>query len=106
MVRVTCVAFDGGRREIDATPGLSLMENAVANAVEGIEAVCGGNAYCGTCRVYPAPEWRAALGERNDLEGPMLDDVGETDPAARLACQIVVSEALDGLVVHMPESQT
>lgn len=106
MVRVTYVSHRGDETTIAATPGLSLMENAVANGIDGIEAVCGGNAYCGTCRVYPAPDWQVRLGERNDLETPMLESVGEDRPEARLACQIVVSEALDGLVVHLPESQT
>lgn len=106
MVRVTYITHDGRRQEIDARPGLSLMENAIANGIEGIEAVCGGNAYCGTCRVYVAPEWQARLGERNDLEGPMLDTVGDDNPAARLSCQINVTQDMDGLVVSLPETQT
>jgi len=106
MVRVTYITHDGREQVIDAREGLSLMENAVANSVDGIEAVCGGNAYCATCRVFPVPEWRERLGERNELEGPMLDTVGETDPTARLSCQIPVTAALDGLVVRLPESQT
>ena len=106
MVRVTWISHDGSQVQADATSGLSLMENAVAGGIDGIEAVCGGNAYCGTCRVYPAPEWQALLGERNALEGPMLDSVDDHDPAARLSCQIIVSEAMDGLVVRLPESQT
>ena len=105
MVKVTYITHDGRAQEIEARTGLSVMENAIANGIEGIDAVCGGNAYCGTCRVYPEPEWRAATGERNDLEGPMLEDVGETDPAARLSCQIEVTDALDGLVVRLPEAQ-
>lgn len=106
MVQVTYVTHDGVSQAIDAREGLSLMENAIAKGIEGIEAVCGGNAYCATCRVYPAPEWQDKLGERNDLELPMLEEVGELDSAARLSCQIEVTPQLDGLVVHLPESQS
>lgn len=106
MVKVTYIEFDGREHAIDAQAGISLMENAVANGVDGIEAQCGGNAYCATCRVFPEPEWRDRLGERNELEKPMLEDVGEAKSAARLSCQITVTEELDGLVVRLPESQS
>lgn len=106
MPKVTYITFDGREQCVDAQTGLSLMENAIANGIDGIEAVCGGNAYCGTCRVYVDPAWRERTGGRNDLEDPMLRDVGETDPSARLSCQIAVTDELDGLVVRLPESQT
>jgi len=105
MVSVTYITHDGREQPIDARAGLSLMENAVANGIDGIEAVCGGNAYCATCRVYPEPDWQAKLGERNELERPLLEDVGEAGSTARLSCQIVVTDELDGLVVRLPESQ-
>jgi 2Fe-2S ferredoxin len=106
MVSVTYITFDGREQTVDATTGISLMENAVVNGVDGIDAVCGGNAYCGTCRVYVDPAWQGRTGTRNELEDPMLETVGEEDPSARLSCQIVVTEDLDGLVVRLPEKQT
>lgn len=106
MVSVTYITFDGREQQVDARTGMSLMENAIANGVDGIDAVCGGNAYCGTCRVHVDPAWQALLGERNDLEGPMLDTVGDDNPAARLSCQITVTGEMDGLVVRLPETQT
>ena len=101
MTRVTFITHEGGRHPVDARPGLSLMENAVASDIAGIEAVCGGNAYCGTCRVYPEPEWQDRLVGRNELEDSLL----ESDDLARLSCQIEVTRALDGLVVRLPASQ-
>ena len=32
-------------------------------------------------------------------------DDGERRPNSRLSCQLVASEALDGIVVHTPEAQ-
>lgn len=106
MVSVTYIAFDGRQQTVDAQAGISLMENAIANDVDGIVAVCGGNAYCGTCRVYVDPSWQDRVGERNELEGPMIETVGDEDPSVRLSCQIAVTEELDGLIVRLPEKQT
>jgi 2Fe-2S ferredoxin len=106
VTRVTYITFDGRQQCIDAENGISLMENAVANGIDGIEAVCGGNAYCGTCRVYVDPAWQERTGARTEVEDPMLETVGDDNPSARLSCQIVVTDELDGLVVTMPETQT
>ena len=106
VVRVTYITFDGREQPVDAEEGISLMENAIANGVEGIEAICGGNAYCGTCRIYVDPAWRDRTGERGEVEEPMMETVGEEDPSARLSCQIEVTDELDGLVIRLPENQS
>lgn len=106
MVAIRFIAVDGSEQVIDATCGLSLMENAIANGIETIEAVCGGNAYCGTCRVHVEPDWRGVTGAVTEIELPMIETSGDTDPGVRLACQIPVTPALDGLVVRTPASQS
>lgn len=106
MAKVHFIASDGIARTIDAQEGISLMENAVANGIDAIEAVCGGNAYCGTCRVTIDPAWQAVLGAATEVEQPMLDSVGDGDPALRLSCQIMVTAELDGLIVRTPETQS
>ncbi|MCT2399958.1 (2Fe-2S)-binding protein [Novosphingobium mangrovi (ex Huang et al. 2023)] len=104
MVRF--IAIDGSEQTIDATCGMSLMENAVANGVEAIEAICGGNAYCGTCRVHVDPVWRKVTGPVTEIEEPMIEASGDSDPGVRLSCQIPVTTDLEGLVVRTPESQS
>ena len=106
MPRISCITHDGRVQTIQARIGGSLMENAVAGGVKGIDAVCGGNAYCGTCRVYVDPVWQDAVSSKAELEDPMLEIAGDDHPVARLSCQITVTEALDGLVVHLPVTQT
>ena len=39
------------------------------------------------------------------MEESMLDFAENVEENSRLSCQIKVSDALDGLVVRMPESQ-
>ena len=106
MVAITFIAADGTGQTIDASQGLSLMENAIANGIEAIDAVCGGNAYCGTCRVYVDPAWRSVTGEASEIELPMFEATSDETPGIRLACQITVTPQIDGLVVRTPASQT
>ena len=105
MVRITFVSHDGTARTIEAATGNSLMEAAKAQDVPGIDAVCGGNCYCGTCRVHVAPEWLARLAPPESFEVELIEATGEGQPNDRLACQIPLVDALDGLVVHTPEQQ-
>jgi len=39
------------------------------------------------------------------MESDMLDYAFERRENSRLTCQLVISEAMDGLVIHLPESQ-
>jgi 2Fe-2S ferredoxin len=105
LVSITYVAHDGTRHEIDAPARESMMKAALNAGVEGIVGECGGNCACATCRVYVSEEWRAKLAPPRDEETEMIDYVGDGDPAVRLACQIPVTEAIDGIEVTMPESQ-
>jgi ferredoxin, 2Fe-2S len=105
MVAVTFIAANGAEQTIDASEGLSIMENAVANGIEGIEAVCGGNAYCGTCRIYIDEAWRDVTGEAGEIELPMFEATEDDNPGVRLSCQVTVTSAFDGLVVRTPETQ-
>ena len=105
MVKITYVAADGGEHTVEGKVGHNLMETGVKNGVEGIIGECGGSCACGTCRVYIPENWRRVTGEASKMERGMLDFVEENEPTARLSCQIVVREELDGLVVRTPESQ-
>jgi 2Fe-2S ferredoxin len=50
-------------------------------------------------------DWLAATGEASDMEEAMLGMRPDRAANSRLACQIEVSDALDGLVVNLPEFQ-
>ncbi|MEM6462067.1 MAG: 2Fe-2S iron-sulfur cluster-binding protein [Pseudomonadota bacterium] len=105
MTKLTIVAFDGMRFEIDAADGSTVMENAVRNSVPGIEAECGGACACATCHVYIDEEWSSAVGAPDVMEEDMLDFAYEVKPNSRLSCQVKISPELDGLIVHVPERQ-
>lgn len=81
------------------------MEAAVKHNVPGIDAECGGACACATCHVYVDEAWQAAVGEPAPMEEDMLDYASGVRPSSRLSCQIRISPALDGLILHTPERQ-
>ena len=48
---------------------------------------------------------RETTGEPEPMEEDMLDFAFDVRPNSRLSCQIKVTDALDGLVVRIPESR-
>ena len=105
MAKITYIEHDGTEHVVEVKPGLSVMEGAVRNNIPGIDADCGGACACATCHVYVDEAWRDKTGEASAMEESMLDFAEEVQPNSRLSCQIRVSDALDGLVVRMPENQ-
>lgn len=105
MTQISYITFDGTRFDVDATNGSTVMENAIKNAVPGIEAECGGACACATCHVYVDEEWTSVVGEPAPMEEDMLDFAYDVRPNSRLSCQIRVTDDLDGLVVRVPERQ-
>jgi 2Fe-2S ferredoxin len=106
MARITYIEHGGRVHVVEVPAGLTVMEGARDNGIPGIEADCGGACACSTCHVYVAPEWVEKLPRKDAMEADMLDFAWKPDPVrSRLTCQIKVTEALDGLVVQMPEKQ-
>ena len=105
MPQVTYIEHDGKAHIIEVKPGQSVMEGAVKNNIPGIDADCGGACACATCHVYVDDAWADKTGKASVMEESMLDFANDLQPTSRLSCQIIVSEALDGLIVRMPQSQ-
>ena len=102
MIDITFAFEDGTQMSIGAEIGDTLMNAAVAAGVPGIIAECGGGAICGTCHVHIAPAWQSVTGTPLLHEEDTLDTVAHLDASSRLACQIVVTEAMQGLTVTVP----
>jgi 2Fe-2S ferredoxin len=107
MPKVTYIEYGGAEHTIDLLSGESVMRGAVDNEVPGIDADCGGACACATCHVYLDPPWLQRLGrpKPGSQEASMLSFAAVAQPNSRLACQIKMTEALDGLIVRMPEGQ-
>ena len=106
MATVTFVSADGSEEKVVATEGTTLMQVAMDEGIDGILAECGGGCACATCHVYVDERWVEAVGEANDFENEMLDGTAsDRKPNSRLSCQVTLTEAIDGLIVHLPEEQ-
>ncbi|MEM1436817.1 MAG: 2Fe-2S iron-sulfur cluster-binding protein [Pseudomonadota bacterium] len=94
----------GKRMSVTAEPGARLLDAALDELVPGIIGQCGGGITCATCHVKIEPEWRARLRPQSADEQELLGYVHNADDSSRLACQIRLTEALDGLEARVPGS--
>jgi 2Fe-2S ferredoxin len=92
---------DGTRREVEAPLGLSVLEIAHKHGID-IEGACEGSLACSTCHVIVDPAWYGLLKDATEDEEDMLDLAFGLTKTSRLGCQIVMTEALDGLTVKLP----
>ncbi|MEY4160453.1 MAG: hypothetical protein RLZZ136_1074 [Pseudomonadota bacterium] len=107
MPKVTYVQFDGSQQTVDVPLGENVMRGALYNGIDGIAGECGGAPSCATCHCYVDDAWAEQAGKAaNAAEADLLEGAAsELRPTSRLSCQIVMTDALDGLIVHMPETQ-
>ena len=99
--------LDGSVRSIEAANGRNLMEIAILNNVRGVDGECGGCCSCATCHVYVDECYLDKLPEPDEMEGELLEGVASERRAnSRLGCQVIVSDALDGMQVGIPVSQS
>ena len=95
MPTVTYIEASGQRHEVNLDSGTNLMQGAVDNMIDGTVAECGGSCSCATCHCYIEESWSSKVEPASEIE----------KENSRLSCQINVTDSLDGLVVHLPESQ-
>jgi 2Fe-2S ferredoxin len=97
---------DGTPHTLCAKAGQSLMQAAMDAGIAGITADCGGVVSCATCHVIVAPEWAALLEAPDEDEEAMLAmTAAPREPTSRLACQITLTPALEGLAARLPVRQ-
>ena len=105
MAKITYIEHNGTNHTVDVQNGLTVMEGAVQNNIPGIDADCGGSMACATCHVYVKEDWFDKINKKSEGEDDMLDQAYEPNSSSRLSCQIIVTDELNGLMVHLPEKQ-
>ena len=106
MPTIHYILKDGTTRSIQAKPGASVMETAIHNNIKGIDAECGGCCSCATCHVYVDEAFLDRLPQADEMENELLEGVAAPrERGSRLGCQIVLSDAMDGLTVRVPPTQ-
>lgn len=99
MPKLIVADRSGAEKEVEATAGLSLMENIRDAGFDELLAVCGGCCSCATCHVIVDDAWISEVGGPGDDEDAVLDSSSHRTAASRLSCQIVMSDKLAGLRV-------
>lgn len=106
MPIVTYVDFEGQSTQLELPDGMTLMQGATMNGVEGIVGECSGSCACATCHCYVDAAWLDKVPAMGENEDEMLEGtVSERRPNSRLSCQIKATPELDGIVIYLPEEQ-
>jgi 2Fe-2S ferredoxin len=100
---MTFIVKGGVPKHVEAPVGFSVLDIAHRHGID-IEGACEGQMACSTCHVVVEPEWFGKLPVPCEEEQDMLDLAFGLTRTSRLGCQIVMTEALDGLVVRLPEA--
>lgn len=106
MPTLTVIHKDGARIPLIANTGETVMEAALNADIRGITAECGGAAACATCHIYVEGGPIDRLPAMAEVEDELLEGVAaERRAESRLSCQIPIDDAIDGLVIRIPERQ-
>lgn len=105
MPRVTYIEYSGATTTVEVATGDSVMDGALDNNIPGIIGQCGGGCTCSTCHCYVAEAWFGQLPAPHPDELELLEYAIGHNARSRLACQIKLTEDLDGLTVRLPEYQ-
>ena len=99
MPNLIVVNRAGDETNIDAREGVSVMEAIRDNGFDELLALCGVCCSCATCHVYVDPAFAEALPALSEDENDLLDSSDYRNEASRLSCQLILTDALDGLRV-------
>lgn len=106
MPKITFIEPNGKQVDVETPAGITLLQVAINNNVQGIVGECGGACQCATCHVYIDEPWASKLPPVSDMEDAMLDSTAaDRLGTSRLGCEVEVTAELDGLVVNLPSKQ-
>jgi ferredoxin-2, mitochondrial len=102
MITVHFISADGDTtRSVSAQVGDRLLEIA-QNDGQPLEGTCEGQMACSTCHVIVTASDFERLPPAREEEEDMLDLATGATRTSRLACQIILTEAMNGLTVRIP----
>lgn len=103
MPKMIFIKTDGSETVVDAPLGQSVLEIAHKNEI-ALEGACEGSLACSTCHVIVDKQFYDQLPKASEDEEDMLDLAFGFTHTSRLGCQIIMTEALDGLRVALPSA--
>ena len=101
MIEFTVEDRDGEQKKVEVPEEISLSLMEVLKASEyNILATCGGLALCATCHVQVLQGFED-LPPAGHAEMDMLDTLPDAGFESRLACQIRITEAINGMIFRI-----
>ena len=99
MPTINVTTRNGDTRVVEATLGISIMENLRDGGIDELLALCGGCLSCATCHVFVDEPWLNQLPAVSEDESDLLDSSDARQANSRLSCQLPMTEELDGISV-------
>ena len=100
MVMITFKGTDESQT-VEANIGDTILDVAKKNKIK-IYGGCDGSCICGSCHIHiqgDGAKKAKAGSEISDQEADILDILDNVDDTSRLACQVRITEELDGMIV-------
>jgi|SRR5215207_11100045 len=104
MPTITYYLPAGDEKTLDVPVGLSIMDGSVRNNLPGIVAECGGSCSCATCHVFVDAENQELFDEATREETDLIEFLEGACERSRLSCQLIVTEACDGVRICVPST--
>lgn len=101
MATINVLSIAGDRSQVQSRTGVSVMEALRDAGHDELLALCGGCCSCATCHVHIAPDFFGRLPAMSSDEDDLLDSSDHRTAYSRLSCQIVMSDAIDGLELQI-----
>jgi ferredoxin len=101
-MRVTFLHADGEGETVAEAAAGDILLNVAQMHLMPLEGTCEGQMACSTCHVVVAKADFDRLLPASEMEEDMLDLAAGVRRTSRLACQIVLTDDLDGLTVQIP----
>ena len=96
-MKINVIDRSGVHHTIPADVPLTL-ESAISQAgLQDSFGICGGACGCSSCQVYIEEDKFSKLSPSEEMEQQLLDDMAhELKPTSRLACQVDLTEDMEG----------
>lgn len=102
-MKIRVIDSEGVEHELEGLEGWRAME-VIRDWGLNIKAECGGSCTCATCHVWVDEGWYGRLPPASDDEEDLIFSTLDQKPTSRLSCQIILSDALDGLALTLTPS--
>lgn len=97
MATLLITTREGVEWAVEGADGTSVMQSIRDAGIDELLALCGGCLSCATCHVYVDEADLGRVPAVSEDESDLLDSSDFKTVRSRLACQLTVSDALDGL---------